>query len=1236
MLNKNTSNIKQENIGNVEHSLVKKEGSHVYNEKCGTLWLRSIEQIYLENGFEFSKISSSDIASVKGLRIKAQEIIAEVRGADTHLYIVKLKFKQTDEKIKEEIKNFISSNPSIALKVGFGYLPDTFMSWIYNHNTSIFPQNLDEIKVLCSCKNELFCQHISSVYRALEKEINKNPFLIFNLRGIFTAELIEAASCANGLDEKARKNIHNKFISSAETSPVLKEDNNIYKKAPEYAFPVTDIFSLFELLPSNPIFFDRKDFKSKLISIYEAVETELDSILVKEDLPPLRNTEFYLYYSGENILKAFISPANSFLYYLKSKGSRVRFSNERLTVPVWDENEQKIVPQEKEGITTLAENVFDYFLFHALNEDNNEITPSSIFLSETTSLALALIKALSFVPEVIMQDKLNFTVRYVPLADKVSIIEAVNYHKSLMPVNIVFKDKGDKVLSSQASYDLLSIFLTHIIHKLTFLRSSKIKKSDLTAILTKPQLFNAVSPDGKNIAASISYWMDVLSAKNKHIRPIVRIESCKNSLENDNSFAIQVDVINYKNNDIISLSKLFESDGKEQIIADISSQLMIASNYMPLLKDILDSKGLISPVIDLKEILELVSSISVILNTLGIEVVIPKELKNLFIPRISLKARMKNSKNIDISSFFDAENKSSTTINKLFDFSYEIALGDKTVSREEFLELVKAADGIVKYKDQYVLLRPEEISSILDKLNKPIPETLSSMELLHSAISGFYNDMDFDPDDAFKRAIDNFIKIEEITVPSGLKGVLRPYQERGFRWLYSNRMRGFGSCIADDMGLGKTIQVISLILKLKEEGKLSKPALVVCPTTLVGNWHKECAKFAPSLKVYIYHGSDRRLELDGIDIFITTYGLLRNDVDKFNDKQWDMVIIDEAQNIKNPDTSQSIAVKSIKTRTYIAMTGTPVENRLSELWSIFDFTNKGYLGNISNFQRNYALPIEKHRDIERIDKLKLVTEPFVLRRLKNDKSIISDLPEKIVIDEYCYLTKEQAALYEKVLENSFKAIEGKTGIHRRGHIFKLITSLNKMCNHPTQYTKIDRLTKDLSGKAEKTFSIIEQIFEQNEKAVIFTQYKEMGDLLVSMIKDELKIDVPFFHGSVTRTKRDQLVEEFQSDDNIKLMIISLKAGGTGLNLTAATNVIHYDLWWNPAVEDQATDRTYRIGQTQNVIVHRLITLGTFEEKIDEMLKSKKELADLTVSTGEKLITELSNQELKEIFNLAKY
>lgn len=493
----------------------------------------------------------------------------------------------------------------------------------------------------------------------------------------------------------------------------------------------------------------------------------------------------------------------------------------------------------------------------------------------------------------------------------------------------------------------------------------------------------------------------------------------------------------------------------------------------------------------------------------------------------------------------------------------------------------------------------------------------------------------FNPDEAVRGILNNLTKVDNIDIPVDLNAQLRPYQERGFRWLYSNAIRGFGSCLADDMGLGKTIQVITLILRLKGDKRLNSPVLVICPTTLVGNWHKECQRFAPTLAVSIYHGTERTLILDGKDLVITTYGILKRDIDKFTKRGWGIVVLDEAQNIKNPDTDQTKGVKSIKADSYIAMSGTPVENRLTELWSIFDFINKGYLGEVGRFQRGYAIPIEKYRDRERADKLRRATAPFLLRRLKADKSIISDLPDKVIFNEYCYLSKEQTALYKEAVDAMMKEIEGSKGIERRGLIFKLITSLKQICNHPVHYSKKGRPLKGLSGKAEKTMELIEKILSAKEKALIFTQYKEMGKLLVDMMREELKEDALFFHGGLPRTKRDKMVTAFQEESSYRLMVLSLKAGGTGLNLTAAANVIHYDLWWNPAVESQATDRTYRIGQDKNVIVHRLITIGTFEEKIDEMIKAKKELVDLTVATGEQWITELSNKELKEIFNLGR-
>src|SRR5574344_1176530 len=384
--------------------------------------------------------------------------------------------------------------------------------------------------------------------------------------------------------------------------------------------------------------------------------------------------------------------------------------------------------------------------------------------------------------------------------------------------------------------------------------------------------------------------------------------------------------------------------------------------------------------------------------------------------------------------------------------------------------------------------------------------------------------------------------------------------------------------MADDMGLGKTIQVISLVLKMKEEHQLKKPVLVICPTTLMGNWMKELQMFAPALDATIYHGPDRQLDVKH-DVILTTYAIMRIDVEELKKQTWGMIIVDEAQNIKNPDTAQTLAIKMLKSDVKIAMTGTPVENRLTELWSIFDFINKGYLGTLKEFQKSYAIPIEKFKENSRASKLKMSASPFVLRRLKTDKHVISDLPEKMVLDEYCYLSKPQAILYEKTLNEMMDKISGFTGVNRRGNIFKLITALKQICNHPYQFLKSGEMSRELSGKMEKCVDLVQSIIDNNEKTLIFTQYKKMGDILCQILADECGVSPLFFHGSLNVNQRERLIEDFQNKPEDNVMILSLKAGGTGLNLTSATNVIHYDLWWNPPAEDQAPDRPYRIAHT---------------------------------------------------------
>jgi SNF2 family DNA or RNA helicase len=443
--------------------------------------------------------------------------------------------------------------------------------------------------------------------------------------------------------------------------------------------------------------------------------------------------------------------------------------------------------------------------------------------------------------------------------------------------------------------------------------------------------------------------------------------------------------------------------------------------------------------------------------------------------------------------------------------------------------------------------------------------------------------------------------------------------------------------IADDMGLGKTLQVIAALQKLKEDGGLHEAkALVIVPTSLLTNWTREIARFAPTLTTGVFHGTGRAMEKQRPDVLLTTYGVVRTDLAKLRKLAWRIVVVDEAQNIKNPAAAQTRAVKSIPAPSFIAMSGTPVENRLSEYWSIMDFANRGFLGNLSHFTREFAVPIQSHHDQLAVQRFKRITQPFLLRRLKSDKSIISDLPDKIEQDQYCELSGEQAALYESVVREALRVIGGESDTFKReGLVLQMILALKQICNHPAQYLKKHNADAALSGKAELFLDLLEPISANHEKVIVFTQFRETGEMLANWIIHRYGHAPQFLHGGVPRKKRDEMVERFQNDRTERVFLLSLKAGGTGLNLTAASNVVHFDLWWNPAVEAQATDRAYRIGQQRNVQVHRLITRATFEERINDMIRSKRGLAEMTVGTGEKWIGNLSNAELKEVFTLRR-
>ena len=485
----------------------------------------------------------------------------------------------------------------------------------------------------------------------------------------------------------------------------------------------------------------------------------------------------------------------------------------------------------------------------------------------------------------------------------------------------------------------------------------------------------------------------------------------------------------------------------------------------------------------------------------------------------------------------------------------------------------------------------------------------------------------------------NHTKLKPIANPRSFKGKLRAYQKRGVAWLQYLEQLGLNGCLADDMGLGKTIQIIALLLL---DAKSDTQTLLIAPTSVLSNWQKEIERFAPKLRVLIHHGSKRhsgektfKAAVAKYDIVITSFTLARKDAKLFNSLKWQRLVLDEAQNIKNPKAAQTKAILKLNSEHRHALTGTPVENRLLDLWSIFNFLNPGYLGKPAQFNKSFEMPIQKDNDRVRSTVLKRLVEPFILRRVKTDKNIIKDLPDKVEHKQYCNLTKEQASLYEAVVKDVETQLEDAEGIQRKGLILSTLMKLKQICNHPRQFLQDGSIfSPERSHKLERLTEMLEEVVAEQESALIFTQFTEIGENLDKHLKHNLNYNSYYLHGGTTRKKREQMITEFQeSDTPPSVFVLSLKAGGVGITLTKANHVFHFDRWWNPAVEDQATDRAFRIGQHKNVFVHKFVSLGTLEERIDEMIEDKKKIARSIVGSDESWLTELDNNSFKELIAL---
>ncbi len=611
---------------------------------------------------------------------------------------------------------------------------------------------------------------------------------------------------------------------------------------------------------------------------------------------------------------------------------------------------------------------------------------------------------------------------------------------------------------------------------------------------------------------------------------------------------------------------------------------------------------------------------------------------------------------------FSPAGRATLGLDSLVDFSWQIALGDQALTFEEFRRLARERGPLIRWKNRWIELRAEDLAAAEDFLRKQIRGQITVREALQMAYGPAAGRLGLPVSGLDATGWVSYLltpqtsgtRMPMVPQPAQFLGTLRPYQVKGLSWLAFLDQYGLGACLADDMGLGKTIQFISLLLAERQapdgatEAPVIGPTLLVVPTSVIANWVREFHRFSPNLRVRVHHGPMResgpRLieNAASADIIITTYALAYRDREWMSQVNWWRVCLDEAQNIKNPTAKQAVAIRAIQAPRRIALTGTPVENRLSELWSIMEFCNPGYLGTPGEFRREYAVPVERLRDRSRAAQLRGMVQPFVLRRLKTDPSVIADLPEKLETKVYCPLTSEQARLYEAVVNQLIETADQAEGIRRRGLVLASLIKLKQICNHPAHYwgqgedpqggTGTDLTGR--SGKTRRLLEMLDEVIAEGDSALIFTQFREMGHLLTRLIRAELNIDALFMHGGTPPGKRQQLIDRFQKrDGTCPLFVLSLKVGGVGLNLTAANHVFHFDRWWNPAVENQATDRAFRIGQHRAVQVHKFICAGTLEERIDEMIEQKTELAQKIIGSGEAWLTELSTSQLHEILKL---
>ena len=1180
---------------------------------------------------------------VQPFTVNDNRIVASVKGPNGGLHNVYLVFPKFDKERGDIFVGLLKQQPAELMALANGAINQSIELILSKCGLSLF-DTFDRVNMNCDCKDALPCRYVISVFLKLAEMASADPFMLFKLHGLDIA-----------------------YLKDYKPEPV---ESDVPRES-----------TLVRILPVN------NRVASPLVPMFKFAEWRDYSKVV-----PAMLTNFHDFCPAGNFKKSFVDELERCREFYNHFEKFEQFAqdfgiyhartflmeNERLQLihaRPWQWTFNQMVDEQLVASGLSVENVMGALC--RLNQDcvwHNHV--SVRFLHQLLQVAYYLVRCGAIYPQVFWLNTVTAQVRWLPAEMLPDVLSVVAELEKAVPDDFAFtvRDETREDLDAAAEH-ILSVFIGKLLR---FARTAQnYKKGPHENLLGF--FFDCKSgklaANGLKIPSKIQAWFSVYNSLEFNHK-IVFVCS-----ELGKEIALNVFVENESGR--TPLAELFrESDPRLLSLLNVLN--CIAEIFKPM-KVYLENHAAEPIVMQGAELKEFITYTVKKSEVFGIVTEIPRSL----LERTRPKTQMKLKGSLGIGAF---------TAGDLLDFDWEVALGGESVSAEEFLKLAKDAEGLLKFKDRYIeftkddldLLQQrlderdkeharksktadgddaesEELCTAEDLENPEAPESFipSTAKLIQACLTGKCDDIPVNMTDGLKQQFDTWRGETEIALPQNLNATLRPYQERGYSWMYKNLEMGFGCILADDMGLGKTLQVIAFLLKMKQDGRLvDGRALVVVPAGLLCNWQMEVKKFAPELTVFTYHGAGRKLEKFDADLLITTYSTCRLDFKKLEKLNWQVVVIDEAQNIKNADSEQSRKIRAFRAPMKIAMSGTPVENRLMEFWTIMDFCNRGFLPSAGEFRDKFETPIQKNANQAVAEHFKKITAPFMLRRMKTDKSIISDLPDKIQQNEYAELTRTQAALYKRTLDEFMKQLqlleEGASldinddmlaaasgdmgmvssegaGAHslfkRKGLILQMILALKQICNHPRTFLKAGEAKVEDSGKLGMLLDLLKSIQEQGEKTIIFTQFREMGELLQETLERELEIKADFYHGGCTQNQRNEMVRKFQQESETKVLILSLKAAGTGLNLTAASQVIHYDLWWNPAIEAQATDRAFRIGQTRNVQVHRFITKGTFEEKIDALLESKKAVAEMTVNAGETWLADMNDAQLGEIFAL---